>query len=238
MSSSILEYLSSPNPLVDSTESLDGLPAIFSFLIPVTGMRPWVEFNYETLIALYDDVLQQTLPRFPAVEPPLTSLEMRIFDEDSLEHLLSRAIVPSVNYALEHAWRTLHEDPCPKISRGGRAKNMNLEDKRFYPDWAGVHDSFRTEHGFKNICPGDTKLSTKWTLADAIAENEHCYYPLQQIQSYCGESWNVRYGYLITQEELVVFRISKAEVGSSTASTRSKRDHQVWDPGKFRNFEI
>lgn len=193
MSSSILEYLSRPNSLVDSTESLEGFPTKISSSTQITGMRPWKGFTYQTLMNLYGGVPQQTLPWLPDVNPPLTSLEKQVFDEDSLEHLLSRTVVPSVNYTLEHAWSVLHnENVCPQMSRGGRAKKMASEDKRFYPDWAGVHDSFRTELGFKNICPGDTKLSTRWTLAQAITGEESYSYPLQQIQNYCGESWGVR----------------------------------------------
>lgn len=190
-------------------------------------------------MALYEDVLQQTLLQSPDVDPPLTSLETRIFDEDSLEHLISRAIVPTVNYSLEHAWKYLYpRDVCPQVTRGGRAKKSASEDKRLYPDWAGVHDSFKTELGFKNICPGDTKLSTKWASKEPVKEKLSYYFPMQQIQEYCGGAWNVRYGYLITQAELVVFRISKEEIGPGIASTRSKRDHQFSVPGNFGNVEL
>ena len=238
MSSSILEYLSRPNSLVDSTESLEGFPTKISSSTQITGMRPWKGFTYQTLMNLYGGVLQQTLPWLPDVNPPLTSLEKQVFDEDSLEHLLSRTVVPSVNYTLEHAWSVLHnENVCPQMSRGGRAKKMASEDKRFYPDWAGVHDSFRTELGFKNICPGDTKLSTRWTLAQAITGEESYSYPLQQIQNYCGESWGVRYGYLITQEELVVLRVSKQTIDPGIASTCSRRDHQLSGPYNIGNAE-
>lgn len=227
MRASILEYLSSQNPEIDDAEALEGTPTEFRSSTRVTGMRVWSDFTYKTLISIYGDVLgEATLPEAPQTDPPLTTLEARIFDEDSLEHFLSRTIVPAVNYALKYGWKKLYSETNanPEMSRGGRAKKMAQEDKRWYPDWAGAHNSMRTEIGLRNICPGDTKLSTKWSMHKALTQKGPFLFPVLQVQSYCGESWNVRYGYLITQEELVVFRITRQTIDPGIALTRSKRD--------------
>ena len=134
--------------------------------------------------------------------------------------------MPKINHALDHAWKTLFkEDACPEISRGGRATKLMSDDPRLYPDWAGVYMPIRTDDGgLKNLCPGDTKLFTKWTMSDAISEGGPLLLPVRQVQNYCGGSWKVRYGYLITQEELVVFRVARQEIDIGLASTRPRRD--------------
>lgn len=134
--------------------------------------------------------------------------------------------MPKVNYALGRAWTTLFkEDTCPEISRGGRAKKLKSDDPRLYPDWAGVYTPIRTDNaGFTNLCPGDTKLSTKWKLTDAVNGGGPYLLPIQQVQNYCGASWKVRYGYLVTQQELVVFRVARQEIDLGLASTRPRRD--------------
>ena len=61
-----------------------------------------------------------------------------------------------------------------------------------------------------NLLPGDTKLSTKWK-SESIVKAKHSAEtkaPINQLLTYCANA-NVRYGYLITQEELVVFRVSE-----------------------------
>ncbi|KJF61535.1 uncharacterized protein CIMG_03634 [Coccidioides immitis RS] len=73
-----------------------------------------------------------------------------------------------------------------------------------------------------NRCPGDTKLSTKWQ-STGDSTKEHYFWPFAQIINYSGKTWNTRYGYLITQRELVVLRISRAVIGSGIAQTRSSR---------------
>lgn len=225
MPGSVLEYLSQPNPTVDNAASLPGFPTTATDLPEVVGMRTWTEFTYETMMNLYRHILLHNLPQWPDVSPPLRVREQQVFDEDSLEHFLSRTIVPTVNYALEHTWNALlGEDDSPEISRGGRATKMASDDQRFYPDWAGVYTPIRTAIGLKNLCPGDTKLSTKWSLTRALSEGKSFMLPIQQLQRYCGESWNVRYGYLITQEELVVFRVTRQEIDPGLASTRPERE--------------
>ncbi|RJE18085.1 hypothetical protein PHISCL_09576 [Aspergillus sclerotialis] len=212
MVGSILEYLSEPNPILDNDGSLPGVPTTIAALPDVTGMHVWTEFTYETMMNLYKHILLCPLPRWPEVSPPLTRLERQIFDEDSLEHLLSRAIMPKINHALDHAWKTLfREDSCPEISRGGRATKLMSDDPRLYPDWAGVYMPIRTDDGgLKNLCPGDTKLFTKWTMSEAISERGPLLLPIRQVQNYC--------------EELVVFRVARQEIDIGIASTRPRRD--------------
>ena len=83
------------------------------------------------------------------------------------------------------------------------------------PDWAGVCRP-RTSNAFKpeNILPGDTKLSSKWksskiqtgSVTEAGGNRNEWLWPLMQNFTYCLYC-QVRYGYIITDQELVVIRL-------------------------------
>ncbi|PGH15458.1 hypothetical protein AJ79_02435 [Helicocarpus griseus UAMH5409] len=211
----LLEYLTEPNPVIDNTHSLEGMPTKILSDEPIE-VAEWSDFTYDVLMSCY---------------------ECQIFDEDSLDHVLTRSVVPSVNEGLQRAWAQCypyHARLIINMTRGGRAsgsvnhpqggnedsKQSSDEAKRF-PDWTGVQADTGTGV-LLNCCPGDTKLSTKWfsTMNRTVA---HFYWRLAQLINYCGKTWDTRYGYIISQEELVVLRISRALIGSGIAKRGSPR---------------
>jgi hypothetical protein len=84
------------------------------------------------------------------------------------------------------------------------------------PDLGGIQRSCNSSvivEKSANILPGDTKLSKKWSSdsikSGVVVEDDTQLDRLQlikQIFAYCVKS-NARYGYLITDQELVVVRI-------------------------------
>jgi hypothetical protein len=71
--------------------------------------------------------------------------------------------------------------------------------------------------------PGDTKLAKKWRMDGTMMKGESEWeWPLRQIQHYCTRL-GTRYGFLITEEELVVFRFSREKTGKGLGGDRSKR---------------
>lgn len=240
MSSTLLQYLSEPNPRLDHAHSLHGFPTRCD---PEEPLRTadWSDFNFENLMACYGHVLQERFDRpFPGTSPPLKTLERSIFDEDSLDHLLSRSIIPAVSEGLSVAWAECYPGHMPKmidITRGGRARHppgstseMREESSiyqgssqaatKIFPDWAGVQQGSRNPT-YANRCPGETKLSTKWRSWGERVESY--YWPIAQVSSYSVKNWKTRYGYIITGEELVVLRFSREKIGSGLASGRSPR---------------
>ena len=222
----ISQYLRRPNPTVDSTYSRAGSNTANTKYPPLGGIRNWTEFSAAVLRPLYRSVLDQTA-NFPAPQT-LSSFELEVHDEDSLEHILSKTIISEVSTALREAWRYCHrswsEDyQCVDAGRGGRAKADN-EDSQYRPDWAAVQSGCMNNAGtaYFNLCPGDTKLSSKW--GSRFSNQEIIFNPsLTQIQFYCGELYNVRYGYVITQAELCVVRVSREDIGSGLAEGRPAR---------------
>ena len=83
-----------------------------------------------------------------------------------------------------------------------------------------------------NLMPGDTKLSTKWhsswrqrqdlsPISITIWE-----YPVRQILEYCTQEYR-RYGFIITDAELVVMRITPRGTAAGSAIARESRQPQV-----------
>ncbi|EEP82057.1 predicted protein [Uncinocarpus reesii 1704] len=244
----ILDRLSEPNPNLDNENILEGKPTKH---VPEEDIviQPWEDFTFETLMATYGDVLRCELD-IPK-SSPISKLECMIFDEDSLDHLLTRAITPIVNDALEGAWRICYKDNADlrvDMSRGGRARKpqsvnekeeeeegkkeaarqgsdkkdkSTVSAKTSFPDWAGVRKR-RYSPGFDNRCPGETKLASKWHSKEHTGE-DHYMWPFAQAIIYV-KKWNTRYAYIISNKELCVLRFSTARIGSGLAQSRLRRE--------------
>ncbi|EFQ99325.1 hypothetical protein MGYG_02338 [Nannizzia gypsea CBS 118893] len=198
MATTLLEYLTQPNPEVDHSRSLQGLPSKCDSKEEI-HVVDWKDFTYATLISCYGDVLSAHVNYpLPEISPPVRNIELKIFDEDSLDHLLTRTVVPPVNESLRIAWEGYHPNYpglAIDMTRGGRARRsqydlpaLDLRDESQNANSAPAP--------FINRCPGDTKLSSKWrsmTNKDKV----HYYWPYAQMIKYCGDTWNVRYGAMI-----------------------------------------
>lgn len=228
MATTLLEHLTQPNPLLDCTRSANG-PNTFNPKWDYTsGLVEWKEFNYATLAESYGNVLTRPLDHsLSPTSPPLSELEKEIFNEDTFEHLLSRSIIPEVRAALQVAWPICCPDNAEDIvdiGRGGCAKRATLlDDSRLYPDWAGVRKSQTTSLGYKNLCPGETKLATKWNTSERGQLEDDFALPFMQIQTYCARHAEVCHGWLITPEELVVVQVSREIIGPGLAHSRTAR---------------
>ena len=107
------------------------------------------------------------------------------------------------------------------MGRGGQAAFEPIavsakrdKHKLFRPDWAGMLRPEPSDSGKgKLILPGETKLARCFTSGkiktgniEAASERPAWLWPLGQIFTYCQRA-QARYGYLITNEELVVIRL-------------------------------
>lgn len=113
---------------------------------------------------------------------------------------------------------------------GGRAKRPTDDDPRFRPDWSSVGKNRMTStlpRSYFNYCPGDTKLAKKWKHHWYRTDFRAWKAPAEQLQTYCGDRWNVRYGYIITEEELAVFLVTRIAIDPGLAASKASR---VKDP--------
>lgn len=225
----LLKYLTSPNPSLDCTNSSTGTNTLNAKWDAVTGLKEWTEFNYETWMQIYGPILQQSIPAIAETNPPLTMLERQIFTERTFETILDRAIMPEVSAALRVAWPRCYANDkvqdIAEIGKGDKARRGTMEeDDRYYADWAGIRQGELTNFGYKNLCPGETKLASKWSTSSEGRRRTDYIYPFNQIQTYCGRQWGSRYGYIITPDELVVVRVSRELISPGLAVSRSVRD--------------
>ena len=220
---SILDYLRSESPIVTTVHyDDDEKPKLSKTNTKNVGykrpkcIRQWDDFHFDSLQAIYDGYLRKALaqeignftdhskiPHLPFCE---------IHDEDSLEALLIKWNQSVVSDALNMTQDLSGADQAESkiyMVRGGQADSP----ADIIPDWAGIQ---RTNHQTarpSNILPGDTKVGWKWSShhivtgdTDDIYLGEDWIQPIKQIYTYCCKL-KTRYGYIITDKELVVTRI-------------------------------
>ena len=219
---SLLEYLRTKNPKLDASATRPGQNTsskVNRFDEP-KRIAEWNDFEYDVLQSIYGGSLHRilehsfeldvpTVPKFPF---------RRVRDEDSFESLVVIWNQSVVSNALSAAQGHLRIHKAQKIymGKGGLSTWPGEANVRRRPDWAAVNDASRdarSKSESRNLLPGETKLSKKWSSL-AINQGdieeadlkENWYQPLAQIFTYCVRN-NARYGYIITDKELVVFRV-------------------------------
>jgi hypothetical protein len=178
----------------------------------------WEDFDFASLVnccsGLFGEMLTYT------IEPMnFRHLEMdtiRFADENALEkHYVSQWTHPIIKTALSQAQRQAGDrglrPPFVEMVAGGNAQRGIF---RQMPDWAGTRTAVPDNpNQTVNILPGDTKVSYKWKSADIVPKEidagdtvQNWFWPLRQIFTYCM-NYNTRYGYIISDEEVVAFRV-------------------------------
>lgn len=226
----LLNYLRSPDPTVNGDRCPKGGNTTRSSYDTPREVLEWKDFEYETLTRIYGgrlcDILNQTFDLFDFTNIPDFPF-CRYYDEDSFQGLLvkwnwsvvSEALTksqPLLLQAQDHVYMVKGgQAPSPKAKAGGKEKSRGWK-----PDWGCVVADNGPiivpgdEVTEPSLLPGDSKVSKKWS--SSLIEpgrvqnrwgNKNWLSPLRQIYSYCL-SHNRRYGYLITDIELVVVRVS------------------------------
>jgi hypothetical protein len=179
---------------------------------------PWTDFNFTSLTQCCDGLfsLMLELPMTPMEFSHLRSKEGISFTaEGSLEKgYVSQWTFPIVKEALANAQPRCDRliPPFVKMVAGEDSKAPG--GHRHKPDWAGVRTSLPKESGRAvNILPGDTKVSYKWISSKVATgemnENDRISdwaWPIRQIFTYCLDL-RTRYGFIITDVEVVAFRV-------------------------------
>lgn len=234
-SRTLLQYLTDANP--DLLEAGPRSSSVSENVCPQTQQRSggksttrsnkwpnlkeiskWKEFNWETLRNLFNNQLQLALNThisglhdFSYIQSPFR----RIYNENALESLLIKS---NQSIVLEALLKTPQDFLNQKVEmvRGGQAILMFDKSGKDMPDWAGLNERQRPN----NILPGETKTSWAWKSTDIEGSNfrdgansqypKGSLWPLRQLLYYCICSFT-RYGYIITDKELVVVRVGSRE---------------------------
>ena len=80
-----------------------------------------------------------------------------------------------------------------------------------------------TPKSYFNFCPGDTKLAIKWKHEWHRTDLKTWRVPAEQTQTYSGDHWNVRYGWIITEDGVTVFLMTRSAVSPGLSALRKPR---------------
>ncbi|KAI4120195.1 MAG: hypothetical protein LQ338_007190 [Usnochroma carphineum] len=209
---------------------------------PIPAKLPFCEIHDEdSLDALLISWTQQV------VSNALTTIQ-----KDSLEHPFHEAI-----YMVRGGQAYNPPDSSNEDARSKKDARPNRPNRPDRPDWAGVlrpsheRDLAQSSMKPKTILLGDTKLSSKWSStrippADRIREiKKDVASPISQIYRYCVRA-KARYGYLITDSELVAVRIDMESPEAFQQRVKGPRRRQLtlrykaipWDNAASRDPEL
>ena len=244
----VLSYLMRKNPVVDASQGCKGQNTTSNRQIWKEPFRisQWKDFQPESLKSIYDGSLKRILDmsvQFPDSFhiPPFPFCE--IHDEDSLESLLilwTQQIVSNALAVTQDNLNSLCTSGRIYMVRGGQARRLESYPKKekrrnSFPDWAAVKKLATTvdvQDKACNLLPGDTKISSKWKShgikfgdRNAYKSTPNSARPIIQVFNYCLKA-NVRYGYIITDQELVVLRIRASDAGTKQAKSKGIEESQ------------
>ena len=219
---SLRQYLQTPNPQLYGAMCKNG---------PTTGssttyhypaaVYEWNEFEYDTLNVFSNGDLKRFLDGIQdlkALPDASDTLSYQFSDKNSFQRVLTSWNLPIVNEALRKSYIAaswLSENAFLSKGRLGRSQ---FSQKRLFPDWSGITTS-TSLRGIKNrtSLPGEAKVSRKWTSKSIIPgrldfspDRSRWDGPIGQIFTCCLLN-HTRYGYIITDTELVAIRISLEE---------------------------
>ncbi|KAM3548641.1 hypothetical protein MY1884_009091 [Beauveria asiatica] len=213
---SLLHVLTEPNVKVDSSLVAPGSNTTVNTYFVAEDWVPWPEFSYSTITHIFQAELAENYQGSPSPLP--LKEDLRVVNEDVFDGLLQRFEIPVVNYALHWLGGQCHYG---KGSRCGTA---------YKPDWSLVCPRSLDEDGwYTNLVPGDTKLHAKWR-PEMRDDGEDVHYVewqkvVAQITNYMAYHGS-RYGFVITEANLVVFRLTRRPIDAGIATSRSRRLNQ------------
>ncbi|KAF2669442.1 hypothetical protein BT63DRAFT_455423 [Microthyrium microscopicum] len=229
----LLDYLRQANPTVwckGDQSSSAGSTKHEDYPTP-SRVKRWKEFKLTNIRKIFDNAIDLALKDTPTeafrtIDSGPVELN-DIFKEDCLNSVIIRSIQPITVEALSKTSQAIVEKDI-FMHRGTAAKLPSKS--RFQPDWAGK-TSLR---GDINALPGDTKVSKSWTSlmfktqlnskGEIKYEKSPYVWPVRQVFHYCIKTHS-RYGFIITDAELVVLRFGLASQQNGQASVEKIREY-------------
>ncbi|KAJ5191969.1 uncharacterized protein N7498_010954 [Penicillium cinerascens] len=174
----------------------------------VKSVSHWGDFNLTTIRKYYELLTSTQIPDEPMPSAPLR----RILKEGELQDYFSRLIPDRVERALGYAFDRLQSNsklgPANFTRVGFGSGTFATFIQGGQPDLAYA-DPNKPRRARVNRLPGELKLFFKWNTAMQHSQNDkkrHCFLQvLSQVNFYMLKN-NTRYGYIITNEEMVAIR--------------------------------
>ncbi|KAI1263806.1 hypothetical protein F5Y18DRAFT_392763 [Xylariaceae sp. FL1019] len=244
---SILDYLTVKNPKVKGSYKLGRQTDNPGWRGPTT-MRPWKEFNFETMGNIFHGELMREcrkLRRIPWVEPRLLPDKSdKDFNEDSARAILYLCTQDPVNRALARVETALHPVfwTSAIISMGGQSDKSgeaasSSKDGFVIPDGSGLdtQPSRRSVRQKANTIkpieklPKEIKPGSGWFSLKEIKRPDgdvsrwirtNKWAPIRQIYQQCLNA-GCRYGCLLTTKEAFLIRIQPNPERTMTSHVKS-----------------
>lgn len=171
----------------------------------IRGVEPWVDFSVATIMQNYSNVLNQArIAPEPIVQsPPSTATE-----EDIIKLNMGRHVYNRVRRALRTTFALGDNETrgltTVSFDAGGLAAYIN----QYKPDCA-YFEVASPPHSRPNRVPGDIKPSWKWASAMRWSPENRVETEFRQVLSQVNfymKQHHARYGFVLTDRELVVFR--------------------------------
>lgn len=253
MAPTFLDYLTLPNPNVNASPCKEGASTKITTVYGPHKVRPWTDVTWDNLNASFGDVLrkQADSPRIRNKDD-VDSEKLDIYEEDSVTFLLTDWTEKMVQHGLDGTRKPLMESQFKKylakgtvhfIKNTGKGNIPNEKGNLQKPDW-WIYQKGQGNDGkdeFTYLVPGDSKPATKWQSEWIECDDEllkrKADLVIQQLTKYMYLS-QTRYGFVISEEELVPLRLSTFDRSPETLDTRIQDNHarQILDSTRV-NFE-
>lgn len=219
MTRTLLEALTERNVPLNPSSAVPGTNTNVVAIFQPDDWTPWTDFNYATLTRIFRSELGAT---YRGSEQQ-RHLEMDTFanNEEVLDDAMRRFVAPTTNYALHY------QPGSPHLGRGSRVNGD------YRPDWSVISAQHFSDQGYSNILPGDTKLDAKWSPGMRDTNYEEWRKVMAQIATYMAY-FQTRYGFILTDQYLVVLRLTQLPTGPGIAQGRPIRSTAVYHQGHYR----
>ncbi|CAI6334242.1 unnamed protein product [Periconia digitata] len=231
MAQTILEYLTQENPPTDRTLCKRGTSTKIHTVYGPHAVRPWTDVTWENLDATFGEVLrkQNGDPRVRD-KYDVNRKQRRIYEEESVNVLVQSWNVNVVQHALDGTRETLEANHFEEhLAKGTlhftkNTGNGHIKDEKGNlqkPDWC-IYQEGQEHHDngrFTYLVPGDSKPAKKWhsdwiNCDDKLLKRK-ADLGIQQLTKYMHLA-QTRYGFIITEEELIPLRLSTFDRDSET----------------------
>ncbi|POR31937.1 Uncharacterized protein TPAR_07840 [Tolypocladium paradoxum] len=220
MTRTLLEALTAHNVPLNPSAAVTGGNTIVGAIVEPEDWTPWTDFNYETITRIFRNELGAVYNGSEQQRP----LEMDTFanNEEVLDDAMRRFMASITNYAL------YYQVGSPHLGRGSRCNG------EYRPDWSVISAQHFSDQGYANILPGDTKVDAKWSPDMRDTNYTEWRKVMSQITTYMAY-FRTRYGFIWTDQYLVVLRLTQRPTGSGIAQGRPLRSTVTYTQGHYRH---
>lgn len=211
ISGTVIELLSLANPRLELGQQPQGSVTRDTAYQRLENehILPWDDFTYTNISEAYGHLFDLGPVESEAMN--IRGTPARIEREDHVDNITASWNWPICRMPIKTGARVIQQDlglEYKEISmkmKSSSSIDITAKAVKRMPDWS----IFETESDSdkRNILVwGDNKCSSKWTSDEIDCSEENWLWPWRQMVTYCANN-NVRYGFILTPEELVALRL-------------------------------